>query len=1359
MKHLFFAISVLLASTAAADSLNTSWQLARDGAATPAELAQNAPEWTDVSVPSFVAGKPQIPLWYRCSFTLPEEMKGAEKVYLQFGGVKFATDVWLDGKKLGSHVGGFERFRFPLPTTSGTHDLLVRVEGLGAICRSPLPWEKFLETGEISTLDNRLMYPVGSGHRNLGIWEDVTLVPEGKVSVADLFLQTSVRKGEITVDLTLQNETATTLSANVTLSLEPLQNEKVPTFVPRKISLSSHASTQTTWKETWNDALQWNPEHPHLYFLTVTVTSPSGEVLAKHRERFGFREFWCEGPDFYLNGVKMHLLATAKHPSSDPNDLTKEAAKEYFAKIREANCNAMRLHANVWPRAWYEAADEVGLPLVLESSLFCYSAAYALDDDGFWKNMETHMQSLLKRHRNNPSVVIVSLCNEILHCGGTQYAADCEQRLAKLGVFVKQCDPTRPIMFDGDMDPKLSPDDPTGVADIINPHYPIDFSARGKSNGDTNLPESFWWIDRGKVMACYPGTFWKWDRKKPLYFGEFLHLQHFQDMKPYALLLGDKAFGNSFDAVMAQTKAIAWRMQIEAYRAAGVSGMCPWTLAEPGPWPVSLQGVPNPRFDAVRESYEPITFFVRPFGSEKISNIGDRQTLEIDFYNDTLHEQELVFTWCSGKEKTGGTWKFTLPPAGHVMKTLEITLTAPMHPVQCRLTAPTTREWSRTFLTRRPHSDREKNILENLSVGVWDDANSPLVKSLQTQKFKELRVLRSFDEPFPEGCLIVGKNRLKSLFDGTAPSVGNASGYREKISRFLEQGGIFLVLPQEEYPLGFLPVTQVDLDLPYWWECEMLDTCLKTTSPKTVVHRPFVISQSMNGDGNLFALGGPNGMDYTHSIVRRVGKGVLVLSQVMEEDFHCVLEGQTIQQACRETGKIPRPMAVIDPTGTMAPVLRRTDFVWEDVTETYRKPDFDASRYALLLVHADASPAGLPFEKLPIVVHGLTPENLAPWHTLVSGGMVLLKNVASVSWPGNNFSLYWLARRAPGMSWRRRTLPADDVAPWVIQTTIPDPAQSDKKQVVPYDGLDEIQKPRSFVMKKDAWFSSTALNFTHTFRNVEGRQFVLELDAKGTPMAGVGVLLRVSIGGKPVGTVELANSWGKPARLAFEADPVDGNLPVTVSFINDAWDPVTREDRNLEFRSMTLLPATCHPQLVPLTTPAAVVSLSEKKVFFDQVNWTAPQAPEQARQTRYLHTLLSHHFVEMKSPLEALLLPGSVWTPGNSRFSVRQNAMVMGSNGMISQKVVFGAGKYRFTLNATGTSEGGIYPHVTLCRNQKPIGEFQLDSEEGRYTTTAEIPEGSHEISLHFDNDHWNPETKEDRNLRILSLEIEGWKR
>jgi hypothetical protein len=123
---------------------------------------------------------------------------------------------------------------------------------------------------------------------------------------------------------------------------------------------------------------------------------------------------------------------------------------------------------------------------------------------------------------------MISLENEILHCGGNR-VAETEHRLAEAGRLVKSIDPTRPILYDGD-------GDPGGVADVVNLHYPLDFDQR-------NLwPDAGCWLETGMKVSGWPRGFFRWDGKKPLYFGELLHLQHYREADPYSVLLDDRAY-------------------------------------------------------------------------------------------------------------------------------------------------------------------------------------------------------------------------------------------------------------------------------------------------------------------------------------------------------------------------------------------------------------------------------------------------------------------------------------------------------------------------------------------------------------------------------------------------------------------------------------------------------------------------------------------------------------------------------------------------------------------------------------------------------------------------------------------------
>ena len=120
-----------------------------------------------------------------------------------------------------------------------------------------------------------------------------------------------------------------------------------------------------------------------------------------------------------------------------------------------------------------------------------------------------HLRAAVRRDANHPSIVMWSLENEILHCGGDGILAGRAPNLAQLGLLVKTLDPTRPITFEADLDPG-------GVADVLGLHYPHEFPDYA------NWPNTAYWMEQPIAKSYAPGGQWRWDHAKPLYIGEHL---------------------------------------------------------------------------------------------------------------------------------------------------------------------------------------------------------------------------------------------------------------------------------------------------------------------------------------------------------------------------------------------------------------------------------------------------------------------------------------------------------------------------------------------------------------------------------------------------------------------------------------------------------------------------------------------------------------------------------------------------------------------------------------------------------------------------------------------------------------------
>ena len=486
------------------------------------------------------------------------------RLKLRFGGVKYNAQVWLNGIYLGNYLNGYEPFEFDITAAAlvgQTNELIVGVTDWTATFVAPVD---FSDLGPYENarnhVSNTLLAPIGGRYELYGIWQPVKVVSVPAVSIDDVFVMPSVRTQQLTVRLTLRNDSASPQTVGVTNRV--LDGVATALWLPnQQVTIPSGTMTQLNLTAPWTNAHRWSHLDPYLYSLETTLGGGTGQDQL--RTRFGFREFWTEGGRFFLNGTPINLLAAATWPPSDLQ--TTNQIRQVLLDVKAGNNVAIRFHTQPWDEPWYELADELGLLVVEECAVWCDPWAYKLSDATFWTNYARHLSAAVKRDRNHPSIVLWSLENEILHCGGEQAYSATEAQLAAMGTLVKNLDPTRPITYEADLDPG-------GVADALGLHYPHEFP-------DYQVwPNAAWWMDQPIARDWVPGGQWIWDRAKPLYIGEFLWVPN-TSAGDFTILYGDDAYADpAYYRNLA--KGMTWRMQIEAYRAYGVNGICPWTLFE-----------------------------------------------------------------------------------------------------------------------------------------------------------------------------------------------------------------------------------------------------------------------------------------------------------------------------------------------------------------------------------------------------------------------------------------------------------------------------------------------------------------------------------------------------------------------------------------------------------------------------------------------------------------------------------------------------------------------------------------------------------------------------------------------------------
>lgn len=175
-----------------------------------------------------------------------------------------------------------------------------------------------------------------------------SLVVAGNVYTADVFVQPSVRKKELNLELTLANPSPSERKVRIVNKVVPVTYDgpKTGIFSPgpkaektlaaREVMVPAQTQQVVRLAEPWENPKLWWPDEPALYQVVTTI-EVDGRAADVRRTTFGFREWQWDGPQFKLNGVPWQLWAdtVAENGGKDP-----EGA---IARWRASGQNTMRL--------------------------------------------------------------------------------------------------------------------------------------------------------------------------------------------------------------------------------------------------------------------------------------------------------------------------------------------------------------------------------------------------------------------------------------------------------------------------------------------------------------------------------------------------------------------------------------------------------------------------------------------------------------------------------------------------------------------------------------------------------------------------------------------------------------------------------------------------------------------------------------------------------------------------------------------------------------------------------------------------------------------------------------------------------
>ena len=340
-------------------------------------------------------------VWYRQKFNWKPEQ--GRKALLYFAGANYLSRVWVNGKLVGVHEGGFTPFCFDVSDVvkAGENTVVVMVNNNRKKENIPTQIFDWWNYG--------------------GITRDVMMVSVPETYIEDYSLQ--LVKGNtklINVKLKLNEKKAGKM---VTLSIPELK-------IKKKLVTDAQGEANVVLKAKPS---LWCPENPKLYKVSITTAE---ETIS---DEIGFRTIETRGKQILLNGKPIFLKGISSHEETAYTSRrcnSAEDADTLLAWAKDLGCNFMRLAH--YPHNEHAIREAERKGVLLWEEIPCY---WTID----WKNEKTfanakrQLQDMIGRDKNRANVIVWSVANE------TPHSAERDKFLSELAKFAKTEDDTRLI--------------------------------------------------------------------------------------------------------------------------------------------------------------------------------------------------------------------------------------------------------------------------------------------------------------------------------------------------------------------------------------------------------------------------------------------------------------------------------------------------------------------------------------------------------------------------------------------------------------------------------------------------------------------------------------------------------------------------------------------------------------------------------------------------------------------------------------------------------------------------------------------------------------------------------------------------
>lgn len=393
--------------------------------------------------------------WYRRRIEIPRDWQG-RAIFLRFGAVNYYCQVWINGRFVGDHEGGYTPFHFRVdPLLEGRTDVEVVVKVVNAAHATP-SFPEFSYQEVAGTLKDMFGFAIGEvpiGKQNWygsvsGIWQDVFLEAVFPTFFTHVLVTPDIDNARALVRVGIHDPQLHAADLCLHYRIQDAAGETVGERrgVTLAEALGENHSPDRPLQSPFveiplNGMKLWRLEDPHLYRVDVRLET-RGQEQDTFLTRFGMRKVAIQHNRICLNDEPIYIIGALDqdfYPESSYTPPSVEFLADQVDKAKHMGLNLLRCHIKAPDPRYLDVADEKGI-LVWEE----LPNWLRLTEESAARGRET-ITKMIERDFNHPSTIIWTIINE--SWGADLVGKEYDRRwLKQMYYYVKRLDPTRLVV-------------------------------------------------------------------------------------------------------------------------------------------------------------------------------------------------------------------------------------------------------------------------------------------------------------------------------------------------------------------------------------------------------------------------------------------------------------------------------------------------------------------------------------------------------------------------------------------------------------------------------------------------------------------------------------------------------------------------------------------------------------------------------------------------------------------------------------------------------------------------------------------------------------------------------------------------